>query len=160
MSEPARVSDAEAGIDDILITRRMLDGGNGDDVELNGELGADFVSGGPGDDLVAAGFAPDDPGDDVLLGGSGDDLVAFAAAGDDRLEGGPGDDTIRVVRATTGSAAARASTASEPRPMWTWRKATTGCSAVRVTTGSTVARASTGSTARQVSTAARTARSW
>jgi hypothetical protein len=52
------------------------------------------VFGGPGDDLVAAGFTPEDPGDDALFGGSGDDLAAFAAAGDDRLDGGPGFDRL------------------------------------------------------------------
>ena len=59
--------------------------------------------GGPGDDLVAAGFTPEDPGDDALFGGSGADLAAFAAADDDRLDGGP---------ASTGSTARRAPTAA------------------------------------------------
>jgi Ca2+-binding RTX toxin-like protein len=63
-------------------------GGNGDDT-VNGSLwGADYIDGGPGNDILYGKW-----GNDTIFGGDGDDRID-GGAGDDRLDGGPGNNRI------------------------------------------------------------------
>jgi Ca2+-binding RTX toxin-like protein len=95
-----------------------VDGGDGNDCNLNGGAGNDVIHGGPGDDCIYGDtgngtsvsgndqlFGDDgndqlrgQSGNDILHGGAGDDFLTggpgtdqlFGEAGDDYLEGGPG----------------------------------------------------------------------
>jgi Ca2+-binding RTX toxin-like protein len=71
-----------------------IEGGNGDDVMLNGDAGFDRIFGGDGHDMINA-----ENGDDYGEGGSGDDTLnggddAGVVVGRDHLIGGSGRDTF------------------------------------------------------------------
>ena len=65
----------------------FISGGSGDDVII-GSDGKDLILGGSGDDTICGGGDNDD-----LWGGSGDDYL-FGEKGDDRLRGGSGSDVL------------------------------------------------------------------
>jgi Ca2+-binding RTX toxin-like protein len=89
-------------------------------VRVNGNAGADAISGGPGDDVLESGEnynGPDngndtlignggsdvlyaDPGADVLQGGAGNDLLvsSVVTCQGHTYDGGPGDDTVSYAR--------------------------------------------------------------
>ncbi len=85
----------------------IVDAGVGDDtinaesatlpVTLNGESGADSITGGDGNDLIDGGADNDTIvgglGNDTLLGNLNDDSI-MGGGGDDSIEGGDGKDTI------------------------------------------------------------------
>jgi Ca2+-binding RTX toxin-like protein len=71
--------------------------GNGDDVEMSGGPGNDFLIGGDGNEKMDGG-----PDNDLLIGGAGNDQLLgntgndklFAGLGNDFVDGGDGDDEI------------------------------------------------------------------
>ena len=67
-----------------------MNGGDGNDGQLDGGDGNDLVSGGDGDDNLRGGT-----GNDSLTGGDGDDFLG-SDPGDDVLDGGAGNDTAYV----------------------------------------------------------------
>ena len=72
-------------------------GTSGNDFDVEGSDGGDWLSGGGSSDIIS-GKAGDDyvfggAGDDILDGGAGDDYV-FGGAGDDIISGGAGDDSL------------------------------------------------------------------
>jgi Ca2+-binding RTX toxin-like protein len=86
------------------------------------EMDAVTVTGGPGDDAVVPGFAPDDTtgrvetavggdGSDQMVGGGGRDNFS-GGAGDDRLFGAGGDDTM--LGGPVADVAAPSSTTTDP----------------------------------------------
>ena len=77
----------------------------GASVDLDGDADPDFIStdaarvvlsGGAGDDTLAAAAGPGDRMSHraELYGGPGDDVLRGGRSGDDRLDGGPGDDRV------------------------------------------------------------------
>ena len=74
----------------------LLSGGAGDDTLAAGNLGNDILMGGSGSDTLSGGTAQDllygGDGADQLNGGSGDDRLV-GGSGDDLLDGGAGSDT-------------------------------------------------------------------
>lgn len=91
----------------------VIDGGAGED-DLLGNLQANTLDGGAGDDTINGG-----PGDDVLRGADGaDDLQG--KAGRDRLDGGAGNDTCTPTATRT-----RPRTSSTAAPVSTRSTATT-----------------------------------
>jgi Ca2+-binding RTX toxin-like protein len=85
----------------VTIDASGLTGSNHIVVEGNAEAtnfgGADHITGGAGDDIIASGEGADTinggAGDDIIAAGGGDDNVA-GGAGNDLLDGHPGNDTL------------------------------------------------------------------
>lgn len=89
-------------------TDDVIQGMEGNDPDLHGAGGADYVCGGYGNDSLRGGTGIDDVrggyGEDTLRGGGGDDVlrggeganddVIYDGAGADTLYGGPGYDTV------------------------------------------------------------------
>ena len=77
-----------------------LDGGDGDDELVGGDLG-DSLSGGAGDDEIDG-----DDGADSIDGGAGNDRIGwFDDEGNDSIDGGSGDDELLISEAGTPGAA-------------------------------------------------------